>query len=103
MGYEWDDWGWWMGVSLISWPLLIALNGYALHVLWSWFVVPTLGVREISTVQAAGLLMIYSFVVSKPHKPDGRTLMEVVMGGIAHQVTVPLITLGLGWILRHAL
>lgn len=37
-------------------------NGYALSVLWGWFVVPTFHLPTLSLVQAIGLAMILTYL-----------------------------------------
>lgn len=39
----------------------ILFNGWAISLLWGWFLVPTLGVRAISVVEAIGIAMVVCY------------------------------------------
>lgn len=41
-------------------------NGYALAIMWKWFVVPIFNVASLSVVQALGLVIVCSFATSSP-------------------------------------
>ena len=49
-------------VGLIIFSSLILLRGYVLSILWRWFMVPTLGLPQLSVVQAIGIAMVVSFL-----------------------------------------
>jgi hypothetical protein len=43
------------------------LRGYALSVLWGWFMVPTLGLPHLSVAQAIGIAIVVSFLTYQDH------------------------------------
>ena len=42
-------------------------NGYALSVLWGWFVVPVFGLPQISIVPAIGIAIVVSYLTYQMH------------------------------------
>jgi len=48
----------------LGWDYGVFAYGYALSVLWGWFVVPILGLKALTWVQAAAILMVVRFVTS---------------------------------------
>lgn len=60
----------WRIISFVVWLLGIIYSGFAISVLWSWFVVP-LGIMQISIPWAIGLCCIAGVVKGGPIKmPD---------------------------------
>jgi cytochrome bd-type quinol oxidase subunit 1 len=47
---------------LILMPLSITFSGYALSVLWDWFVAVTFGVESLSIPAAIGLSLIINYI-----------------------------------------
>lgn len=59
--------------ALITIPLALvvlvpiaALDGWILHLAWSWFVVPTFGVAGIAWAMATGICLLVSWLVFHP-------------------------------------
>lgn len=46
------------GLFLVFAAVSIVLNGWALGILWGWFIVPMLGLPQISVAQAMGIAAI---------------------------------------------
>jgi hypothetical protein len=54
-------------VSILLCPFIMVLNGYALSVLWGWFIVPAFNLNPLSIPIAIGIMMIVSYVT---HQTD---------------------------------
>ena len=99
-----------IGLVLIALVLAIVaastlLSGFVLATLWAWFIVPTLKVGALTTLQAAGIALVARFLT---FKIDTQELMneksEDKWKGPATQVAVlfvyPLLALFSGWIIH---
>jgi len=72
------------------------LNGWALSILWGWFFVPTLGMPQISVVQAIGIAMVVSYLTYQYIDDESNNLIRpfilafarpfiaVIIGAIVH-------------------
>ncbi|KKU90838.1 MAG: hypothetical protein UY23_C0006G0047 [Candidatus Jorgensenbacteria bacterium GW2011_GWA1_48_11] len=77
------------------------LNGFALMLLWNWFVVPAFGVPAISMTSAISLAIIASLLTNQYiPKPNGESDKEHQMKRIDHEFTLPIVVIAMGWILR---
>jgi putative Mn2+ efflux pump MntP len=86
---------------------LLALSsiwkGYVLTVLWSWFVVPTFGAPLLTIAPAIGLAMVVGFLTHQSDAtktPEGDS-SERFMRAVAHALVMPLLVLGIGWVVRQ--
>src|SRR6185312_14883195 len=84
-------------------PFTALLNGYALSMLWQWFVVSTFEARPLSILPAIGISMVVSFLTKQydsaapdPSKSAGYHMGEL----IAYAVLNPLFALVFGWIVH---
>lgn len=87
---------------LLLLPFLALLNGYALSVLWGWFIVPTFEARPLGVLPAIGVAMVVGYLTShtendtEDKRPWGerwtQTFFTVAMR--------PLFALFFGWILH---
>ncbi len=83
---------------IISLPL-VALNGWALHILWGWFIVPVFALPMLEVPQAIGISVVVSFltVTIKPMDNDDEyypTLIKGVLTGFFK----PLVFLATGFL-----
>jgi hypothetical protein len=79
------------GVSILLIVPATLLNGWAISVLWSWFVVSNFHLPPITVAQAIGLWLLVSLFTPTPH--DGRPSLVLLLEGIARS----LLLLALGW------
>ncbi len=92
-------------VGVVALVVLSTLfRGYALSVLWGWFMVPTLGLPHLSVVQAIGIAMVVSFLTHKDtsdlqKKEEGTG--AAIARGVVLVVLYPLIALGFGWVVHQ--
>lgn len=94
-------------LAIIAIPLIgIFWGGYVLSVLWSWFIVPTLGAPSITYLQAAGLtIVVNTFLGRRGHDADmkanqGKSGDEKVIEAITMALAFPAIALAVGWIVH---
>lgn len=93
---------WLVRIALMG-PMLL-WYGYALSVLWGWFLVP-LGLPAVSPLQAAGIDLLVAFVLSQfPTRREFGSAIEVNSKGpwfrLCLRVTIPALTLGFGWLIH---
>lgn len=78
-------------------------NGYALSVLWGWFVVPTFGVPQLSVVSAIGIALIVSYMthqITDDKKGEKGNFGETMAQATANAITKPLFALLFGYIVH---
>ncbi len=84
-------------------PFTATLNGWALHKLWAWFIVPPLGVSPLSIPEAIGVSLIASYVTwfhVDAKADDSITGKEKIVVSIVGAVARPLVAVFFGWIVR---
>ena len=89
-----------LGIVLV---LGSVLNGYALSVLWGWFVVPTFGGPTLGVVPAIGIAMVVSYLthqIPDNNKKEEGDPIEKIIRGIAITILQPLFALLFGWIVH---
>jgi len=86
------------GLLLLMVPLAI-LNGWALSILWEWFIVVIFKILPLSVPQAIGLGIVISFTTVRVEFWKG--LEQDIATGIAFSITRPFLSLGMGWIVKQ--
>jgi len=74
------------------------LDGWALRIMWGWFVVPTFHVPTLPLPIAIGITLIISLLAMRPSAisatdPDGQAVQAFTWA-----IMKPLFTLGIAWI-----
>jgi hypothetical protein len=84
-------------LGLAVWlPFIYLLNGFVFMSLWNWFVVPFLGLPQLSIGYAIGLAMVVYFLVHHvSHTSEGKLSVSI---GLA--TTRPLTALLFGYVLH---
>lgn len=90
--------GWEIMVLVLMLPFYMAWKGYAVKVLWAWFLVP-LGVVAISTSQAVGLTLLWTFMSMRNQKMDSQSTGDLLFFAFAS----PAFALLLGWFIKQFL
>ncbi len=90
-----------IGVVLLRFFVSI-LNGYALSVLWKWFVVPTFGAPALGLVPAIGVAMTVSYLTHQTHdcKKEEKSFGEKIEKRITIAILNLSFVLFLGWIVH---
>jgi hypothetical protein len=92
------DKGWKFLLLLAVAPFGMMWSGYALTVLWGWFVIPVFGVAPIGIVNAIGLSTVLSYAMPTPTpQKDDRDFDEKFFAAIGIAIIKPLFALGFGW------
>lgn len=77
-------------------------KGYVLTIVWSWFVVPTLGLPALTLVPAIGLALVASFMTYHyVYAKDTRSHGEQVGTAATLAFAYPLLVLGMGWVINQ--
>ena len=80
-------------------------NGYALSVLWGWFVVPTFSAPALGVVPAIGIAMVVSHLTLHQTHDCKKEKDDDVLGVIIAKIVIislgtPAFTLFFGWIVH---
>lgn len=82
-------------IGIVS--LLVVLNGWALSVLWGWFIVPLFGLPVLSIPYAIGIALIAGMLKGHTKDPDTDDDKAAVLAKI---FLFPFIALFIGWIVK---
>lgn len=78
------------------------LNGWALSILWAWFIVPVFGLPALSIVQAIGLAMVVSFltrrIAIKKEDDEEEGAWLIIAKALLYAIISPLLTVFVGYI-----
>lgn len=77
-------------------------NGYALSVLWGWFIVPTFGAPALGIVPAIGVAMVVNYLTYQTHncKKEKKSFGEQLAEGTMMAILKPSLALFFGWIVH---
>lgn len=91
-------------VTLVLMVLSTLLNGWAFSLLWEWFVTP-LGYPVLTVPQAIGLAMTISYATHQYQKDEhkDKPFSDVLAWGISLAIVKPLMSLGIGLIVKSCL
>lgn len=85
-------------------PTLIAAgylaNGYALAVLWGWFIVPALHLPPLSIPYAIGVCLVVGFLTNQRTGKEAEKADVSWWVPIAMVFTKPALTLLIGWVVK---
>jgi hypothetical protein len=77
------------------------LNGFALSILWGWFMIPTFQLPEIGIVQAIGIGLVISFLThQRMQSREGEDARKVLRNQITGALIQPIAALLLGWVVH---
>jgi hypothetical protein len=74
------------------------LDGWALSVLWRWYVVPVFDIRPISVIEAFGLALFVGLLRAKRSPERDEDALEGTLAEIFFVAFMPLFFLGMGWV-----
>lgn len=85
-------------VGIVAIILVVTLlRGWALSILWGWFVVPIFGLPPLSVVQAIAIALMASMLTHQYVPPKEKD----TWGPWAQAFLGPLLALGMGWIVKQ--
>ena len=82
-------------------------SGFVLATLWGWFLVPTLHVGAITTLQAAGISVVVKFLTYQVNikelldTDEGPDKWKKPAAGVIFAFVYPLLTLLVGWVIHQ--
>lgn len=75
------------------------MSGWALSVLWGWFIVPVFELPQLTLIQAIGVGMVVSFLTrSSWKKEEKKETSEAIIEAVVTAIGLPLISVGFGWV-----
>ena len=84
-------------IALIVGTFSVVTHGWALSILWGWFVVPLFHVPLVTPLQASGVVLIIQFLTYKTGKDENEDKAEVLVKAFVASIIFPLMYVGLGW------
>lgn len=94
-----------LGLSVSFVALLVVAviaEGWALSVIWNWFMPTLFGVTSLSVFQAMGVGLVIRSITSKssnsPAKSDNKTIGEAFLEGFVIAIASPAITVAFAWV-----
>lgn len=94
--------------AAVALPAIMAIafiwGGYVLSVLWGWFVVPAFGVPHIGVAAAIGIGLLVKAITYQPDasKSDrNEPHVDKMAKSFAVAFLVPLLNLGIGWVVKQ--
>jgi hypothetical protein len=76
--------------------------GWALSVLWEWFIVPIFGLSSISITEAMGIALIIGFLskqMPSDTKEKDKSLVELFGSYLGSTIFYPFFVVVLGWLI----
>ena len=93
-----------MGLIVVTLVPSLLVYGYVLSCLWAWFMVPQFGLPALSLVSAIGVSLVTTYMSSG--RRNGREIEKEFKGWayfnnyVAYYFILPLVLLGIGYILK---
>ncbi|HVB19769.1 MAG TPA: hypothetical protein VNF51_00560 [Candidatus Paceibacterota bacterium] len=78
-------------------------NGYALSVLWGWFLVPVFHLPQLSIPTAIGIALVIGYLTKQEthdSRDDKRSFGEVISRATVMSILKPRIALLFGWVVH---
>ena len=90
--------------SIVILLAAVILNGWALSVMWGWFIIPVFNAPPLDIAPAIGLAMVVSFLTAR-RKTESRTKgekgkWENLLTELAIAVLYPLMALAFGYVVQ---
>jgi hypothetical protein len=88
---------------VIAIVLSAVFNGYALSVLWGWFVVPTFNLPQLSIAAAIGIAMVVGYLTKQEitdPKDEDRSFTEKMVRATIFAIVKPGFALLFGWVVH---
>lgn len=88
-------------VTLITMVLSVVMDGWALSLLWEWFIYP-IGGPQLNIPQAIGFSIVVRYLTHQHQKDENKDkpFTEVLSWSIALAIVKPLMALGVGLIIK---
>lgn len=89
-------------VSITAVVLGVIFSGYALSILWSWFVSPTFGIVALNIPEAIGVALVVSFLAKEypeEDKTNKKSFGEIMGRLFMTAIFRPAFALFTGWVI----
>jgi hypothetical protein len=73
-------------------------SGYVLSVLWGWFLVPLLGLPEITISGAIGIAIIVGYLTHQTQPTEDESFRDRMFEAIGMAIFKPTFVLFIGWL-----
>ena len=87
-------------IALVLMIVSAMVNGWALSILWGWFIVPVFGLPKISIVQAAGINLLATTIVAQRPKDDEDDPKLSLAKDFLFSILHPFLALMLGYVVH---
>lgn len=88
-------------ITLVAGPIF---NGYALSILWAWFIIPTFSAPSLSIPAAIGISLVVAYLTKQeqPSDPARRdwTMWQTLACAVLTIILKPAGALFMGWIVQ---
>lgn len=84
-------------VFLLLVVLFPVISGFILQIIWSWFIVKTFHVKELTIPQAIGFSIVVHYLISRYRQEDATIDWRKYLG---FMIANWIVTLGLAWIVH---
>lgn len=103
MSREETDWGCFVvTIGYVAALILAAImKGWALSVMWGWFIVPLFKLPAMSIPQAIGIGMIVSYLTNQSQSKEDvqdKSFTELIGRLLGYTILVPALSVGFAWI-----
>ncbi len=76
------------------------IGGWALSVLWNWFVSPVFDLPNLTIIQAIGISLITGYITSNPSQSSNdKDATEKMISNVVHAFAAPILYVGIGWVI----
>lgn len=91
-------------LSLLVLPVISLWNGYALSILWGWFVVPVFSAPPLGVAAAIGIAIVASYLTYHyRHEPEHGSVTDRLATSIVWALVKPCFALALGYVVQRFL
>jgi hypothetical protein len=89
-------------VVLVAWG--VVMNGWALSLVWNWFIPPLFGLTTLTMAQAMGVSTVFTLFVGSKSNSDSkskkdRSVGELVLEGFIVATLGPLFVVAFAWVI----
>lgn len=79
--------------------IAVLWGGYVLSILWGWFMIPVFGLPALTAMQAAGVKLTVRVITYTHRREEEKD--DWLITSFVEATILPLVLLGLGWIIQH--
>jgi|SRR5579872_982799 len=92
----------WTATIVTSLVVSAVLNGYALSILWRWFIVPVFHAPPLAIPEAIGIGLMVEYLTHQvsADNDDDKTFSQRMAYGIPMAIFKPLWVLAIGWVVH---